>query len=242
LAAGVVLIGAMTRYRESVQSSQRNATVLVANRLIQKGTSGTAIATGGSFKSETVPQKQVTTGALADTAAISSSVAVRDILPGEQITAADFAPASGIAASLAPSQRAVSLTLDQSHGLVGVVHAGDHVDVYAGFNVDQGSGPTRPVVRLLVPNVEVLQASTGGGSMGGAQGGTTVLAVDEQQSATVAFAQEYGKVWLTLRGNGASSTKPVFMDLGAELLGLTPIQNTAFNRNIVSPIAAKGTQ
>jgi hypothetical protein len=32
------------------------------------------------------------------------------------------------------------------------------------------------------------------------------------------------------------------MDLGAELLGLTPIQNAAFNRHIVSPIAARGTR
>ena len=243
-AAGAVLVFAVTKYRSNVQASQRNLTVLVATRLIPKGTSGTAIATGGSFASQSLLKKQVVSGAMADTSAIAGKVAVRDILPGEQLTADEFSSASGVAAELAPSQRAISLTLDQAHGLTGILHAGDHVDVYGGFDVDQSSGPVRPVVRLLVPNVKVLQSSNAGGGIGGGSGqnGTTVLAVDQLQSALIAFAQEYGKVWLTLRGNGASSTQPVFMDLSAELLGLTPVQNAAFNQKIVSPIAAKGSQ
>jgi pilus assembly protein CpaB len=243
VAAAVLLLVAVSRYQASVRAAQQNVTVLVANRLIPKGTSGTAIATGRFFTSETLVQKQLTAGAVADTSAISGKVAARDILPGEQLTTGDFASAGGITASLAPGQRAISLTLDQAHGLGGVLHAGDHVDVYGGFNVDQGSGPVRPVVRLLEPNVKVLQVSGSGGNLGGGgQLGTTVLAVDALQSATLAFAQEYGKVWLTLRGNGASGTRPVFMDLGAELLGLTPVQTASFNRKIVSVIAAKGTQ
>ncbi len=241
--AGAVLLIAVSKYRSNVQASQRNLTVLVATRLIPKGTSGTAIATGSSFTSQNLAKKQVLSGAVADTSAIAGRVAIRDILPGEQLTADEFAPASGIAAELAPNQRAISLTLDQAHGLTGILHAGDHVDVYGGFDVDQSSGPVRPIVRLLVPNVKVLQTSNAGGGIGGGgQNGTTVLAVDQLQSATIAFAQEYGKVWLMLRGNGASTTQPVFMDLGAELLGLTPIQNASLNQKIVSPIAAKGSQ
>lgn len=242
-AAAAVLLVAISHYRAGVSTAQQDVTVLVANRLIPKGTSGTAIATGGSFATERLARKQVSAGAVADTAAISGEVTSRDVLPGEQLTAVDFTAASGIAARLTPSQRAISLTLDQAHGLTGVVQAGDHVDVYGGFNVDQGSGPGRPVVRLLVPNVNVLQVKSGGGGIGGGgQNNTTVLAVDEKQSAMVTFAQEYGKVWLVLRGNGASDTQPVFMSLGAELLGLTPIQDAGFNRRIVSPIAAKGSQ
>lgn len=231
-AATVILVG-VSRYRASLKASQQNVTVLVTNRLIPKGSSGTAIATGGWYIAESLAPKRVSAGAVADTASISGRVAVRDILPGEQLTAADFAVATGLAASLAPAQRAVSLTLDQEHGLNGNLHAGDHVDVYGGFNVDRQSGPVLPVVRLLVPNVKVLQVSNGGaGFGGGGQNSSTVLAVDELQSATITFAQEYGKVWLTLRSNGASATQPVFMDLQAELLGLTPIQNAQFNQNL----------
>lgn len=244
VAAAAILLLAVTRYRASVRATHQSVTVLVANRLIPKGTSGTDIATGRFFTSETLAQKQVTTGALVDTAAIAGKVAARDILPGEQLTSAEFRSATGIAALLTPQQRAISLTLDQAHGLIGVLQGGDHVDVYGGFNVDEGSGPPRPVVRLLVPNVKVLQVSHSSGSIGSSSGqiGTTILAVNEKQSAMIAFAQDYGKVWLTLRGNGASNTQPVFMDLGAELLGLTPVQNASFNHRIVSAIAAKGTQ
>jgi Flp pilus assembly protein CpaB len=172
---------------------------------------------------------------VADTSTIAGEVAVRDILPGEQLTTADFAAASGLAATLTPPQRAITLTLDQQHGLNGNLHAGDHVDVYGGFNVNQQTGPVVPVVRLLVPNVKVLQVTSGGGGLGGSgQQANTVLAVDEMQSAMIAFAQEYGKVWLVLRGNGASATQPVFMDLAAELLGVTPVQNQQFNQNLFS--------
>lgn len=235
VAAGAVLLIAISRYRASVRASQAAVTVLVANRLIEKGTSGAAIATGGYFTAESLGQKHVTAGAIADTGAISGRVAVRDILPGEQLTAADFAAASGLAATLAPAQRAISLTLDQEHGLTGALRTGDHVDVYGGFNVARGSGPELPVVRLLVPNVQILQVSSSGGGLGAnGQNGTVALAVDEMQSAMIAFAQEYGKVWLVLRGNGASGTQPVFMDLEAELLGVTPIQNLQFNKNLFS--------
>src|SRR5947209_13804204 len=94
--AGALLLIAVSRYRASVQTSQQNATVLVANRLIQKGTSGTTIATGGSFTAKSLAHKQAAAGAVVNTAAISGQVAVRDILPGEQLTAADFALALGI--------------------------------------------------------------------------------------------------------------------------------------------------
>jgi pilus assembly protein CpaB len=230
-----VLLIAISKYRASVQSSQRTLTVFVTNRLIPKGTSGTAIATGGWYTSESLAIKHAALGAVTDTAAIAGRVAVRDILPGEQLTAADFAAASGLAAGLMPAQRAITLTLDQEHGLNGNLHAGDHVDVYAGFNVNQQSGPVIPVVRLLVPNVKVLQVTSGGGGIGGGgQSGNTILAVDEKQSAMIAFGQEYGKVWLTLRGNGASATEPVFMDLEAELLGVMPIQDAQFNQKLFS--------
>jgi Flp pilus assembly protein CpaB len=234
--AGAVLLIAISRYRASLKASQQTVTVFVTNRLIPKGTSGTAIATGGWYTAESLTQPRVAAAAVADTAAIAGKVTVRDILPGEQLTATDFAAASGLAARLTPAQRAITLTLDQEHGLTGNLQAGDHVDVYGGFNVERQVGPVIPVVRLLASNVKVLQVSSGAGGIGGSQNGSTTVAVDEMQSATIAFGQEFGKVWLVLRGNGASATQPVFMDLAAELLGMTPIQNAQFNQNLFGRI------
>lgn len=240
--AGAILIFAMSRYRQSVKSSVAATSVLVAKSLIQKGTSGDAIATQGLAVPDSVLRKQVTSGALADAGVLHGKIAQADILPGQQLTAADFAASSGITATLAPNQRAMAVSLDQSHGLVGILQNGDHVDIYGGFNVDQGSAKPRPVMRLLIPNVRVLQAaSTGGGIGGGSQTGNVVLAVNDTQAGVIAFASDNGKIWLALRPGSAASTPPTFQDLGSVLLGTTPIQNAILNR-IVGQIVARSQQ
>ena len=87
LAAAGILFFAVSRYRASLSTAQQHVTVLVANRVIPKGTSGTTIATNKFFTAETLVRKQVTPGAVASTAAITGKVANKDILPGEQLTA-----------------------------------------------------------------------------------------------------------------------------------------------------------
>jgi Flp pilus assembly protein CpaB len=218
--------------------------VLVARGLIQKGTAGDAVAAGQLFTGQSIVQKQVSAGAIADAAALRGKAAVRDILPGEQLTLADFSAASGIAAGLAPTQRAMSITIDPAHGLIGVLREGDYVDVYAGFDVSQGSGRPRPVMRLLIPNVKVLKAASAGGGIGGggSQNGNSVLAVDDSQAGKIAFAQENGKIWLVLRPGNAATTPPTFDDLGSELLGSTPIQTATLNKTVVQAIAARAGQ
>jgi Flp pilus assembly protein CpaB len=238
LVAAGIFVYAINHYRHSATSADAQSTVYVAKNLIQKGTAGNAVAGQGLATSTGILQKQVTAGAIADTTVIRGKVAVRDILPGEQLTLADFAVGSGVAASLAPNQRAMSVSLDQSHGLLGVAQAGDHVDVYGGFNVDQGSKP-RPVMRLLIPNVQVLQAAGGSGGIGGGggQSASVVLAVNDAQAGMVAFAADNGKIWLVLRPGSGSTTPPTFNDLGSVLLGSTPIQGAGLDRAIQALVA-----
>src|SRR2546421_3804868 len=66
--AALILVVAMNGYRQSVNTAGNPATVLVAGSLIQKGTSGDAVAAGQLFKPTTVASKQVTSGAFADSA------------------------------------------------------------------------------------------------------------------------------------------------------------------------------
>ena len=168
VAAGV-LIAAMSSYRSSVSAGGNAETVLVATQTIPKNTSGAAIASQGLFRPTHIAAKQVTAGAIADAAAVQGKVAVHDIYPGEQLTAADFAAGGGLAASLAPSQRAMTVTLDAQHGMIGQLQDGDHVDVYAGVDLAQNTGGVnRPVLRLLMSNVVVLKAAA-------ATSGTTEL-------------------------------------------------------------------
>jgi Flp pilus assembly protein CpaB len=207
LAAGIIAY-ALSQYRHSLNSGSEREDVLVATRLIEKGTAGDAIGVGQFFKPTSIVAKQATTGAFIDAAQLHGKIAIADIYPGQQLTASDFSPAGGeLVSKLAASQRAISVPLEGAHGLIGHVQVGDHVDVYASFSLPGGAGS---VLRLLAPNVEVLNAGQqgAGASLGNNQANAVnnvILEVNTRQAAKVAFAVDNGKVWLTLRpGNGIS--------------------------------------
>lgn len=209
LAAGI-LIYAASRYRDSVQSSGGTRTVLVANGTIPKGTPGDTIASQQLFHAQSVAAKQVTAGAVADTAVLRGKVAAADISPGQQLTAGDFTTSGGYVSQLAPDERVISLPLDSSHGLKGVVEVGDRVDVYADMSLEGGRISTSSSVSaLLVSNVPVLavnqNAGAGLGSSGGiGQQSDVVLKVKASDAAALAYSSDHGKVWLVLRGSNAA--------------------------------------
>jgi pilus assembly protein CpaB len=213
VAAGILVL-ALNRYRQSVQAANAQQTVLVASSFIQKGTSGATLAGQRMYSPTKVAQKRLSQGALTDAAALNGSVAVTNILPGQQLTAADFAPTAGLGSQLAASQRAIAIPLDSSHGLTGVVQGGDHVDIYTELNA--GAGGTQ--VRLLLSNVLVLQES--GVSANGAvssTNGNVVLAVNTNQAAEVAYASDNSKIWLVLRPGNAKNPTQTTANLGSVL-------------------------
>jgi pilus assembly protein CpaB len=229
--AAVVLLVAAAAYRRSVQASANAATVLVATQRIPKNTSGTVIATETLFKATRIAAAQVTAGAVADAGALRAKVAVRDIFPGEQLTAADFTGNGGLPAQLAPDHRAVTLSLDSQHGMVGLLHNGDHVDVYAGVDDQSNLGRSAPVLRLLIRDVPVLRAgSTSSGSSGissvGSGSGTSDVTLDVNDGAAgaLAFAQDHGKVWLVLRpANAVNTVAPSLITVQSFLLATQPV-------------------
>jgi Flp pilus assembly protein CpaB len=228
VAAGILLL-AMNRYRHNVDTSGNQETVLVASGLIQKGTPGDAIASGQLFKPTSVAVKQVSAGAVADTAQLHGKVATADIYPGQQLTAAEFTAKGDLTTQLAPDQRAMTVTLDQAHGMVGEVHSGDHVDVYAGVNFDSRNGRSEPALRLLMTNVQVLQAGTSSSGGVGAQNPSSsfsnvTLNVNVSQAGALAYASDNGKVWLVLRpANAAAATSSATITAQSLLLGSTPV-------------------
>lgn len=210
LIAGAILVVAMNRYRSNVDTSGNQTTVLVASGLIQKGTSGDAIAAEQLFKPTSIGAKQVSSGAIADTAQLRGRVAAADINPGQQLTASDFTVNGGLLSQLAPGQRAITVTVDSARGMVGQVHEGDHVDVYA--DLELANSRNGNFVRLLLPDTPVLKAPASGGS-GGLGGGNpqsqqsnVTLKVAANQAGALAYAADNGKVWLVLRPANAGST------------------------------------
>ncbi|HEX5225271.1 MAG TPA: Flp pilus assembly protein CpaB [Solirubrobacteraceae bacterium] len=208
--AAAILIVALNHYRESVGSGNDQETVLVASGLIQKGTAGDAVAGEQLFQTKSVAAKQVSTGAIADTAQLHGRVAVADIYPGQQLTAAEFTTSSGLTSQLAPAQRAMTVALDPSHGMIGQLQTGDHVDVYA--DLESSASHTGGDVRLLVANAQVLKAGTGASGLGGGnsqnQQSSVTLNVSAAEAGGLAYAADNGKIWLVLRPANAS-TSPV---------------------------------
>lgn len=211
VAAGILLVAA-TQYRQSVDATGQPETVLVASQLIQKGTAGELVSSRNMFHAERIVAKQVSAGAIADASVIQGKVAAADIHPGQQLTAADFTTRAGIISQLAPNQRAISIPLDTAHGLTGVVHAGDRVDVYAGVdssvNKSVGTSSAGAATKLLIPNVQVMSVNLNGGSGVGGSGVSTqadvILKVNANAAGALAFASDNGKIWLVLRGANAT--------------------------------------
>jgi Flp pilus assembly protein CpaB len=229
LAAGV-LMAFISGYKRSVDASAEPVTVLVAKGSLPKGSSGDLIAEKGLFQATGLKRDQVKEGAITDPASLRGQVAKHALVRGQQLTTADFSrPTDPVLAKLGASDRAIGVALDTAHGLVGQIHAGDHVDVYAGFLVQpDGATRPRPVMRLLMQNVEVLVApaaeeKTGLGA-GGGQAKNFVLKVADGDAGGLAFSSDNGKVWLTLRPQvGAESTPPSLVNLERMVTGLAPV-------------------
>jgi Flp pilus assembly protein CpaB len=197
--AGILLFAFVQRYRNNQNTSSATTAVFVAHSLIPQGSSADLIASEQLLQRTTLRGSQVQAGAIADPSVLHGQVAATNIYPGQQITAADFTTAGTIASELTATQRAVSVPVDSSHGLSGLVHTGDNVDVLASYT--GGAGANRGSVTTLLRDVLVLSApGAAGGGLGGNSGNSNiVLRVSDNDAAGLAYAADNGKVWVVLR-------------------------------------------
>src|SRR3990170_2642066 len=64
--AAVLLVVYLDRYRARVGGANAPTPVLVANRVIQKGTPGALVASQAMYQATTLPRKEVVAGAIDD--------------------------------------------------------------------------------------------------------------------------------------------------------------------------------
>ena len=116
--AAILLIVYVQSYRNSVSGENAPTSVIVAKSLIPAGTSGTIIATKQQYQATTLPQKDIKVGAISDPAYINGRVAVADIVPGQQLTTADFTvpTTTAVTTKITGKQRAISVSVDNVHG------------------------------------------------------------------------------------------------------------------------------
>jgi Flp pilus assembly protein CpaB len=230
--AAIVLLVFLSKYRQSINESHTLMPVLVAKSLIEKGTAGDVIGQKDMFQVSQVAKSQLKTGAIVDPQSIRGRVAIDDLYPGQQLTAADFTttPTDAVTNKLADFERAITLPLDSAHGMIGQVRNGDEVEILAGFQVQRinadgtpvNGSVTRPLLRVIVPKALVLQAPS---TSSQGNGNNVVLKVSDRQAANIAFASDNGKVWILLRPRtGARSAAPDVVSLETLLLGVKPVK------------------
>lgn len=193
--AAILLIVYLDRYRARVSSENAPTPTLVANRLIPKGTPGTVAGSSGMYTATTLPKKEVKVGAVTDASYLSGRAAAVDILPGTQITAADFSAADTgfVKSQIRGSERAISVSVDGVHGSLSQLQAGDAIDLYVATGGREGG---QGLVKLFEPNVKVLAIPAVGGPSGGSN---LILKVDTRDAAKFAYAADNTQFYFVLR-------------------------------------------
>jgi Flp pilus assembly protein CpaB len=232
--AAVILVTYLHRYRSSVSQAGVPVGVLVANGLIEKGTSGEVIAGQELYRVSNVAKGDVADGAITDPHALKGTVATADVFPGEQLTTAKFSKSDSgtLANKITGDERVITLPFDSAHGMLGQVQAGDHIDVYAGFNVRRLGPDGRPepgvaeraVLKLITTDIVVLGVpESGGGGTGGNKAKLTIRASD-QDAADMAFTADNGILWAVLRPRAnAAPTSPDIVTVETVLFGIPPV-------------------
>jgi Flp pilus assembly protein CpaB len=226
LLAGASILVYLNRYRHSLSVQGAPATVLVAKQAITKGTLGDSVASNEMFTTTTIRQSQLLAGAFSDPISLRGRVAVHDIFPGQQLTTTDFvAGAATAAGTLTKNERLITVPIAG----IGLVSVGDHVDIFAGFNVTKvdangvpvQGGQSRPVIKLIMQDVPVVSV---GKSANGTGGGGLSVKVSELNAENLAFASDNGKLWVVLRPpSGAKPVPPRLVTVDTLLLGVPPI-------------------
>jgi Flp pilus assembly protein CpaB len=223
-AAGILMF-ALTRYKSHLRTTTPQATVLVATSQIAQGTTGSMAAAEKLYKSTPVVATQVTPGAISDAAAISAETAATTILPGQQLTSADFSAVTGVAETLAPNMRAISVSIGEANGATDLLQTGDHVDLYSEYTEAAG----RTLV-LVDPDVLVLKPAsatpvkTAGATIAGAD---MELEVSSAKVAQIIYSADNGQIYLALRPPHADTTPAAQTNLSSVLTGTQPAATNA---------------
>lgn len=196
LVAAAALLVFLRAYKDDLTDSDP-VQVLVAKSVIPKGTPGDLVASQQLYNLSRVKDSQVEDGAITDPDELEGEVVAEDISPGHQLQSSDFEEGRTAQARLSGFQRAMSVPIDESRGLIGDVEAGDRVDVVVTYR-NSGTGPNS--ARIAARDVLVLSVADGDDE-GVADNGdpTATLRVNDNDVSAIAAAVDGGSVWLALR-------------------------------------------
>ncbi len=182
--------------------------------------------------------------AVAAPADLKGKVALVTMNPGQVVTEGQVASKNadlGLAYTVKPPFRAVTVALDPIIGVAGFPKPGNHVDVLATFTTDAAG----TVSRTVLQNVEILalgsdiqpkQVDPGNGKTAEAKPSTptATLAVLPGEAEKLVLAENRGKLHLALRGAEDKTYIDRTMTKEVSVVGIAPP-----NRNGTTPVVTK---
>lgn len=214
----VVIIAYVNAAETRAQETAGLVPILVAAEEIPAGTAARDLA-GGLVAQREVPGTFVPEDAVRNIDELGRMVTVERILAGEPIVARQFgergsAPRPG-QAQLEEGREVITLTLEAQRALGGEIAPGDLVGVIVsledasggdgGATEATGSGdPGCGQTGMVLTRVQVTAVSGAADPVTGEAGGDAVtvsLDVDQPDAERIAFAAEYGTIWLTRQTN-----------------------------------------
>lgn len=228
----LTLIGTLVllAYVNSVEQRAREDSdlvrTLVAREEIPAGTPASELAGSQRVGITEVPASFPPDDAIRDPAALADlgdQVTLERILEGEPIVARHFGDAAeaqrgGGAGGLERGREIITIALEPQRALGGELAAGDVVGVIASFGEETGGaaadaaaggGAEGSATSMVLTNISVTNVTgteQAAGPAGQAQQAVGVsLDVDQADAEVIAFAMEFGNVWLTRQ---AGRTRP----------------------------------
>jgi pilus assembly protein CpaB len=237
-AAAVATYGYLGAVRREAQAGNQMTQVLVATQDIPQGMSCEEMISSGAAEQVRMPRRYIAEGAISSFSAVADRVLASPLSKGEMLTTQRFQlPSSaGLAFTVPKDFVAVTVPVNESRGLAGLLKPGDRVALVATIETtDEKTKEKTEMTRIAIPGARVLAvgssterapaASQGQPNQGnksvafaadkpsGQTGQTQVLrsvtlALSPTDAEKVVFATEVGKIWLALLPATGSSALP----------------------------------
>jgi Flp pilus assembly protein CpaB len=190
-ASGVYLF--MKNVREDAKEPEPTVQIVVSLQDIPAGQELDPLIEQDLFAVKSVPSSDLVQGVITDVYQLRGQRTAYPILAGEQIAAARLAgllQAAGGTLGIPAGYQAAAVSLEAQRSVAGAIKQGDHVEVFGTF---AGGAQSTDTTRVVIPEALVLAVPPAG------EGGNAItLAVTPVEASLLIYAQEQGRVWLTL--------------------------------------------
>lgn len=190
----VVLVAWANKAEDRAYKGADLVNVVRVTTAVEAGTKADDLA--ASTEIAKLPSDAVPAGAVKDLASVAGLAATTTLQPGEVLLKSRLAApgdkGSG-AIDVPKGYQEISISLEAQRAVADSVKAGGHVGVFVNFE-PKGNGPQ--FGNLVRHNVLVTKVGLAASGEKGV-GSMITLAVKTQDAQKIAFAMEFGKIWLT---------------------------------------------